>query len=136
MQLGVELDCEFDFEDTEILYARYPIGGYYKRHSDSHTISRGISLRDTERALSFILYLNQNEWSPEDGGELRMYGLESLPWINHVDVSPLPGTLLLFKSPDFAHEVMKTNVIRRAVVGWFRVRTKPALVSYFASLDK
>ena len=36
MQLGQSLDCNFNFEDTECQYARYSIGGYYRRHSDSH----------------------------------------------------------------------------------------------------
>lgn len=122
MQLGERLGYSFDFEDMEVLYARYPEGGYYKRHSDSHAPGAGVAARDTERTLSFILYLNQSGWTAGDGGELRLHGPLLQNWPHHIDVAPTPGTLLLFFSRDFEHEVLETRVSRRAIVGWFRVR--------------
>ena len=122
MQLVSILERDLNFEDTETLYARYPEGGFYKRHSDSHEPGLGIKPRDTERYLSYILYLNDRPFKESDGGVLRMYGNEKLPWKNHIDVNPVPGTLLLFYSQGFQHEVLVTNVKRCAVVGWFRVR--------------
>ena len=131
MKLSEELSLDLSFDDTEVLYARYPMGGFYKKHCDSHEMRVGgpYKLRDTERKLSLILYVNQHDWSPKDGGELRMYGNEFSLWPDHIDVSPIPGTLLLFESPDFVHEVLPTEVCRRAVVGWFRVRAKPITLS-------
>ena len=131
MKLSEELSLDLSFDDTEVLYARYPMGGFYKKHCDSHEMRVGgpYKLRDTERKLSLILYVNQHDWSPKDGGELRMYGNEFSLWPDHIDVSPIPGTLLLFESPDFVHEVLPTEVCRRAVVGWFRVRAKPINLS-------
>lgn len=122
MQLGERLSWDFSFEDTEMLYARYPEGGYYKNHCDSHAPGAGVAARDTERRLSFILYLNEGAWTQGDGGELRMHGPILKNWAQHIDVAPTPGTLLLFYSRDFEHEVLETHVSRRAVVGWFRVR--------------
>ena len=34
MQLQEELQVDLEYLDTEVLYARYPIGGYYKIHQD------------------------------------------------------------------------------------------------------
>jgi len=123
--LASHLDLDLELEDTETLFARYPIGGFYKQHSDSHTQRQGgrpIAPRDTERVLSFILYVNDEAWQEEDGGELRLFGLDYAPWAKHVDVAPQPGTLLLFFSRDLLHEVLVTNKVRRSIVGWFRVR--------------
>ena len=33
-QLQQELQVELEYLDTEVLYARYPVGGYYKTHQD------------------------------------------------------------------------------------------------------
>ena len=52
MQLGESLSCNFNFEDTECQYARYSIGGYYRRHSDSHRPSGKLAL------LHFILCMD------------------------------------------------------------------------------
>lgn len=51
---------------------RYPVGGYYKAHSDSHSPGANVQERDTERYLSFILYVNTDQWLPEHGGCLKM----------------------------------------------------------------
>jgi len=76
---------------------------------------------DTERAFSFILYVNQRQWTPECAGQLRMHrdvdGTSAF-----TDIPPIPGTLVLFYSQGQEHEVLPTSVERRAVVGWFRVR--------------
>jgi len=37
MKLAEELQLDLNFFDTEVLYAYYPIGGFYKKHSDSHS---------------------------------------------------------------------------------------------------
>lgn len=90
-----------------------------------------IAPRDTERMISFILYLNRDDWQQGDGGELRIFGHRGAEWAQPVDVAPTPGTLLLFYSRDFDHEVLATNVVRRAVVGWFRVRAEQDVVAQY-----
>ena len=134
-QVGAYVGEDLCMEDTEVLYARYPVGGFYKQHCDSHFPAAGVADRDTERRLSFVLYVNEQPWVEGDGGELRMYGMRGQLWPEHVDVAPVPGTLLLFFSRGFEHEVLPTLVSRRAVVGWFRVRApiKPALPPFFSS---
>lgn len=67
-QLGNQLSLNFDLEDTEVLYARYPQGGFYKKHSDSRIPGSGVKPRDSERRISFILYLNNRCWQHSDGG--------------------------------------------------------------------
>jgi len=122
VQLGASLSLDLCAEDTECLYVRYPIGGLYTQHSDSHSPGPGVRARDTERRVSFILYVNASPWEASQGGQLRMLGPDTAPWARPVDLDPMPGTLILFNSRDLLHEVLQTNVVRRAVVGWFRQR--------------
>lgn len=91
MQLCEKLQCDLSFEDTEALYAHYPVDGFYKKHADSHAPGLNVKRRDTERYLSFIIYVNDRSWRESDGGKLRMYGDEFSPWSSAVDVEPLPG---------------------------------------------
>jgi SM-20-related protein len=104
LQLGL-----FEFESH---FARYPAGTFYARHIDQ---LRG----DYHRILSCVLYLNEN-WKPEDGGELRFYpdgnGAE------FEDVLPQGGRLVVFQSGRFAHEVLPAKRERISIAGWFRAR--------------
>lgn len=104
LQLGLfEFECHF---------ARYPAGAFYARHIDQ---LRG----DSRRKLSCVLYLNEN-WKPEDGGELRFYldgdGAE------FEDVLPEGGRFVVFLSGRFAHEVLPAKRERLSVAGWFKAR--------------
>ncbi|WP_211243349.1 2OG-Fe(II) oxygenase [Chitiniphilus eburneus] len=98
----------------ECHFAAYPAGAFYKRHLDQH---RG---QDT-RAVTVVLYLNR-DWLPEHGGQLRLY-TEAGP----VDVQPQGGTLVVFLSDRFEHEVMPANRERLSVSGWFRRREAAVL---------
>lgn len=90
---------------TEMLYAYYPKGGFYRRHRDAIPKSASVL-----RCFSLLLYLNEN-WKKEDGGELRMHfdsGGDFLPdgeAPNFIDVEPRAGTLVLFRSDKVPHEV-------------------------------
>jgi Rps23 Pro-64 3,4-dihydroxylase Tpa1-like proline 4-hydroxylase len=157
-ELAQELQLPLEPHDTELLYARYPVGGFYTRHSDSAYSGTPLRFaRDTERRLSFILYLPKLEagadalsYDPADGGRLRLFpgalgvhgalgelgegGRSQLYKMEtqrvekegegEVDVDPTPNSLVIFLSQGLPHEVLPTNGIRRAVVGWFRVRSK------------
>mmetsp|Transcript_14978 Transcript_14978/g.22304 ORF Transcript_14978/g.22304 Transcript_14978/m.22304 type:complete len:328 (-) Transcript_14978:250-1233(-) len=104
---------------SELLYAYYPQGGFYRRHRDAIPGSASVL-----RCFSLLLYLNDG-WTEKDGGQLRMHmdgGGDSLPegaQPNYLDVEPRGGTLVLFKSDAVPHEVLNTNSERMAVVGWF-----------------
>ena len=77
------------------------------------------------RKYSLLLYLNRDGWSAKDAGQLRIHldgggdelaeGAEP----NFIDVDPLGGTLVLFKSELIPHEVLDTNSERFALVGWY-----------------
>jgi SM-20-related protein len=91
-------------------FALYQPGDFYKTHLDAF---RGQS----NRRLSLVTYLNV-DWQSADGGELVIYQTQNQQEI--VRVLPQLGTLVLFLSEDFPHEVLPTHRLRRSVAGWFR----------------
>lgn len=96
--------------DYECHLAHYPSGAFYKKHLDAF---KGRS----NRRLTTVMYLNDN-WSDEDGGQLVIYGdrgevLER--------VKPERGTLVVFLSERFVHEVQKSRRDRLSITGWFRI---------------
>ncbi|MFT4671845.1 MAG: SM-20-related protein [Pseudohongiellaceae bacterium] len=98
----------FSFESH---VAHYGVDDYYKRHFDA---LRG----EANRVLSLVLYLNSG-WTAADGGELVLY--ENDQDLDGIKVTPLLGTLVVFLSEEFAHEVLPANRDRYCVAGWFRV---------------
>ena len=104
---------------SELLYAYYPKGGFYRRHRDALPGSAS-----TLRKVSLLMYLN-SDWKEEDGGRLRLHmdsGGDVLPegeQAAYLDVDPKGGTLVLFESDRLAHEVLDTQSTRMAVVGWY-----------------
>ena len=75
--------CFLGILHKEFHYAVYPKGTFYKRHLDTFQ-------NDDRRKLSFVCYLNNEDWKPENGGELVIYTDE-----NGVEVAktiyPFPG---------------------------------------------
>jgi SM-20-related protein len=104
LQLGL-----FEFESH---FARYPAGAFYARHIDQFR-------HDSHRKLSCVLYLNEN-WKPEEGGELRLY-LDG-GGAQFEDVLPQGGRLVVFLSGRFAHEVLPAKRERISIAGWFKTR--------------
>ena len=97
-------------------FAHYPPGAYYRRHVDAF---RG----DANRVLSTVLYLNRS-WRAQDGGELLLYpeaGEQPL-----LRLTPALGTLAVFLSEAFPHEVLPAGRDRYSIAGWFRVNTSTA----------
>ena len=105
MQLGLfEFECHF---------SRYAPGARYRKHLDQFH-------GDERRRLSCVLYLNE-DWARDDGGELRLH-LDAAASGKIQDVLPVGGTLVLFLSEHFAHEVLPANRERLSLAGWFRTR--------------
>ena len=100
----------FSFESH---FAHYSPGAYYKRHYDAF---RG----EANRVLSVITYLNP-AWLPTDGVELVIYNDDKDR--DGIKVVPLYGTLVIFLSEEFPHEVLPSSRDRHSVAGWFRVNT-------------
>jgi SM-20-related protein len=96
--------------DYEASFAHYPTGGFYKKHVDAF---KG----QTNRVLTTVFYLNKN-WLEEQGGNLVIYNTKSdYP----LHVKPEAGTLVIFLSDEFPHEVKETYSDRYSIAGWFRV---------------
>tara|TARA_R110001599_G_scaffold353459_1_gene592387 strand:+ start:84981 stop:85643 length:663 start_codon:yes stop_codon:yes gene_type:complete len=104
----------FSFESH---FAHYRPGDFYQRHLDAF---KG----EGNRILSLVLYLNP-QWHAEDGGELVLYPGQSEP--GGVRVPPAHGTLALFLSEDFEHEVLPARRDRFSIAGWFRLNSSGTL---------
>lgn len=101
--------------EFECHYALYPPGASYARHLDQF-------VADGRRVVSTVLYLNDG-WRADDGGELRLYVDREQPAADGVvDILPGGGTLVLFLSERFWHEVRPTQRARLSLTGWFRRR--------------
>ena len=98
----------FDYESH---YASYNSGYGYAKHSD---VLQG----KKNRILTTVLYLNE-DWQPEHGGELVVYDPSGETAI--LKVQPTFGTMIIFLSESFPHEVLISNTTRRSIAGWFRV---------------
>ena len=99
--------------EIESHFTIYPPGAFYRRHLDRFRGSE-------QRQVSSILYLNQG-WSPEHGGQLRLY-LDEANEAAYLDIEPAGGTLVLFLSGRFWHEVLPATRQRMSLTGWFRTR--------------
>ena len=99
-------------ETFESHFAHYAPGDTYKKHSDAF---RG----EANRVLSLVVYLNP-DWRAEDDGELVIYCNE--PAEQQPKVRPGFGTVVVFLSEDFPHEVLAAQRDRFSIAGWFRAR--------------
>lgn len=99
-------------DEFECHFAIYPAGSFYQRHSDRFADT-------SRRTVTCILYLN-HDWQAEDGGTLRIYLSEGE--VPFEDVEPQGGTLVLFLSDAFEHEVMPAVRARLSLTGWFLQR--------------
>lgn len=100
----------FSFESH---FAHYSPGDYYKRHYDAF---RG----EANRVLSVVVYLNSG-WTTAESGELVLYQSDR-DW-EGIKVLPLMGTIAVFLSEEFPHEVLPAKRDRYSIAGWFRVNT-------------
>lgn len=91
--------------------AHYSKGDFYRKHVDAF---KG----EANRVLSMVTYLNRG-WEAGHGGELVIYSPEDDAEL--LRVLPGFGTLVLFLSEEFSHEVLPTQRDRYTVAGWFRL---------------
>lgn len=122
-QLNQQLFMNLHSLETHL--AIYPIGSVYQKHLDQFSQSTngnqsdGLNNESKARQLSSILYLNAN-WQVGDGGELRLH----LNALEHLDILPTAGKLVLFLSEKFWHEVRPAKRERASLTGWFRTRSQ------------
>jgi len=112
MRVELNRNLYLGLMDFEGHFAVYPEGGFYKPHLDRH--------RETaDRIVTVILYLNPS-WQPGDGGELRIWTTPGVKDGEFITVEPRMGTLVVFLSGDFWHEVLPARKTRASITGWFR----------------
>lgn len=119
-------------ELVELSYLLYDANGAaYAMHVDSFADD---STSDRKRCVSFLFYLGDNNedllWDcARDGGALRVHGenyalatgqpiyrnQQGEVWS---EITPKPGTIVLFESATVPHEVVSTYRNRICVVGW------------------
>ncbi|MEL4307030.1 2OG-Fe(II) oxygenase [Joostella sp. CR20] len=107
--------CFLGILHKEFHYAVYPEGTFYKRHLDTFQ-------NDDRRKLSFVCYLNDQDWKNENGGELVIYkdenGTETAK-----SLYPLPGRVVIFESQLLEHEVKPVLASERySITGWLKTR--------------
>lgn len=86
--------------------AHYPgAGERYARHRDAFA-------GPESRRLTAIVYLNP-QWRASHGGELRIHSTPT------VDIAPMMGRLVVFRSALIEHEVLGSFAPRLAATAWF-----------------
>lgn len=112
LRIGINRRLMMGLFDYECHFSRYPQGAFYRRHLDAF---KG----RTNRVLSTVCYLNP-DWKTSSGGELLIYadeqGQEPIE-----RVEPCYGTLVVFLSDRFPHEVLPAQRERLSLTGWYRV---------------
>jgi SM-20-related protein len=91
-------------------FARYAIGSFYQRHSDQHQNNK-------TRAVTVVQYLNQ-DWLETDGGHLEIFLKDN----DSIKITPQGGTLVVFMSEKFEHQVLPASRERLSLTGWYRQR--------------
>ena len=103
--------------DYEAHFAHYAEGNYYQRHIDAFH-------GQSNRLVTTVFYLNPN-WLDENGGELLIYSPNSEEVIHRI--SPRFGTMVIFLSDRFPHEVLAAKQDRYSIAGWFRTNSSNSL---------
>jgi len=95
----------------ECHFACYEPGAFYQKHRDRFQSDNG-------RRLSLVFFLN-HDWQPSDGGELVLYHPDVEAEILAI-IAPTFGTLVIFDSQRFPHEVRPTMRQRLSLAGWLK----------------
>jgi SM-20-related protein len=111
LRTGLNAALYLGLFDYECHYAIYGAGTGYAKHIDAFSGKKN-------RILSTVLYLNEN-WQPSDGGELILF--EPTGGAILARVNPKFGTMIIFLSESFPHEVLIAHNRRCSIAGWFRV---------------
>lgn len=106
--------CFMGILTKEFHYALYPEGTFYKRHLDTFQ-------NDGRRKLSMVCYLNDEDWKPENGGELTIYTQDNGKE-EEINIYPFPGRVVIFESQELEHEVKPVKVPRLSITGWLKTR--------------
>ena len=101
--------CYTSINSFESHYASYEKTNFYKRHIDQFKNEKG-------RKYSIVLYLN-HDWKQEDGGLLSLYPEGK----KQIDIAPLSGRIVFFRSDEMEHEVNASFTRdRKSIAGWMK----------------
>jgi SM-20-related protein len=101
--------CFTAITSFESHYSSYEKSSFYKRHIDQFKNEKG-------RKYSIVLYLNE-DWKMEDGGLLSLYPKAG----EQINISPLGGRMVLFRSDEMEHEVNPSFTrTRNSIAGWLK----------------
>lgn len=106
--------CFMGILQKEFHFALYPEGTGYQRHLDTFQ-------NDDRRKLSMVCYLNEEDWQPNDGGELVLY-LQENGQEKPVSYTPYAGQMVIFESQVLEHEVLAAQRPRLSITGWLKTR--------------
>jgi SM-20-related protein len=106
IQQAANRRCFLGLTHHEAHFARYQQGDFYQKHLDAF---HGRS----NRALTTVCYLND----VASGGQLQIYTEDDQPLMQ---IQPQTGTLVMFESTRFPHEVLPADSVRFSIAGWFR----------------
>jgi len=109
LRVGFNRELMLGLNELELHYAQYPPGAGYRRHLDR-------SPQGVERTVTVVVYLN-DDWGAGDGGELVI-----ATGAGERSVLPVAGTLVVFLSARFEHEVRAARRERLSLTGWFSRR--------------
>ena len=99
--------CYTGITGYEFHFALFDKGSFYRKHLDQFQ-------DNSSRQFSMITYLNEN-WQPEDGGELCIYDDDMAQ-----KIAPTNRKTVFFKSNELVHEVLESHKLRLSVTGWLR----------------
>ncbi|MCA4776427.1 2OG-Fe(II) oxygenase [Empedobacter stercoris] len=111
----LNLTCYMGIEESEFHYAIYPEGTFYQKHIDAFK-------NDDRRTLSVVLYLNDEQWKDEYGGQLTLYLHDENNIEKELNILPLAGRLAVFDSKTIPHEVKTVFQPRYSITGWLKTR--------------
>ena len=107
--------CYMGIEESEFHYAVYTEGTFYQKHVDAFQ-------NDDRRTLSMVLYLNEEDWQDDFGGQLTLYLPDAQGIEQELNVLPLVGRLAIFNSKTIPHEVKPVKHTRYSITGWLKTR--------------
>jgi len=112
LQSAMNQSLYMGLAEYEAHFAYYEKGAFYQKHVD---VLRGAN----KRLLTTVFYLTPN-WKEGAGGELLIYDEEGENILERVP--PKMGTMVIFLSDKFPHEVLPSKTDRYSIAGWFKGR--------------
>ncbi len=107
--LHLNKTCFTSIKSFESHYSSYETSSFYARHLDQFKNEKG-------RKFSIVIYLNE-DWLEKDGGLLSLYPKER----GQINISPLGGRMVLFRSDEMEHEVHPPIARdRRSIACWLK----------------